>query len=84
MFIGAKVAVFIDGCFWHACPDHGTVPRTNVSWWQSKLEANVSRDRATDAHLRQIGWLPIRVWEHEDMGVAASRIAAEVRARRAR
>lgn len=45
MFVGAKVAVLVDGCFWHACPEHGTVPRTNTDWWKSKLEANVARDR---------------------------------------
>lgn len=84
MFVGAKVAVFVDGCFWHACPEHGTVPHTNTDWWKSKLAANVARDRTTDVHLKQIGWLPIRVWEHEDMQPAACRIAVAVRARRTR
>ena len=60
-----RVAVFVDGCFWHSCPDHRTVPRNNRQWWESKLRANVERDRDTDRRLVDAGWLVIRVWEHE-------------------
>lgn len=62
--LGARVAVLVDGCFWHACPEHGTIPRRNREWWQGKLNANVARDRDTDARLRSLGWTVIRLWEH--------------------
>jgi DNA mismatch endonuclease (patch repair protein) len=81
-FIGAKVAVFVDGCFWHSCPSHTTVPSRNLQWWVAKLAANVARDRDTDSRLSVAGWMSIRVWEHEDMAAAAQRIAEAVRARR--
>lgn len=73
-FTRPKVAVFVDGCFWHACPDHVTWPRSNDSWWRAKLEANVARDRATDSHLRDLGWEVVRVWEHEETFAAAARV----------
>lgn len=63
-FTRAKVAVFIDGCFWHACPEHGTKPTSNARWWASKFQANLDRDRDTDAHLGHMGWGVIRAWEH--------------------
>ena len=78
-----KVAVFVDGCFWHACPQHGTAPRANDGWWSEKLERNVQRDRETDAHLRAAGWCVVRVWEHEPVQAAADRIEAILPARRA-
>lgn len=81
-FIGAKVAVFVDGCFWHSCPVHATVPARNHDWWVEKLTTNVARDRATDQRLSEIGWLSIRVWEHECMDTAAKAIAEVVRQRR--
>jgi DNA mismatch endonuclease, patch repair protein len=74
-FVGAKVAVFLDGCFWHRCPTHGTVPKTNRKWWISKLNANVRRDRATDAKLRLLGWRVLRIWEHEGATAAADCVA---------
>jgi DNA mismatch endonuclease (patch repair protein) len=83
VFGPSKVAVFVDGCFWHMCPEHATAPRTNAEWWREKLERNRQRDRDTDRLLLEQGWLPVRVWEHEDMGEAAVRIAALVRDRRA-
>jgi DNA mismatch endonuclease (patch repair protein) len=58
LFPSSKVAVFIDGCFWHRCPVHGTSPKNNADWWQKKLDANVERDRETDRLLRSAGWLP--------------------------
>jgi DNA mismatch endonuclease, patch repair protein len=78
VFGPAKVAVFVDGCFWHSCPEHLTIPKNNRQWWLDKLEANEARDRRVDRELQELGWLPMRVWEHEDPSVAASRIAMEV------
>ena len=60
-----RVAVFVDGCFWHRCPEHLTDPRTNSSYWAAKLDRNVARDRRNDAALEAAGWLVVRVWEHE-------------------
>ena len=67
-----RIAVFVDGCFWHACPQHGTDPRANAAWWAQKLATNVARDRDTDVHLRGAGWIVVRVWEHEDPDVVAT------------
>jgi DNA mismatch endonuclease (patch repair protein) len=83
VFGPAKVAVFVDGCFWHMCPQHATAPKANADWWREKLERNRARDQDTDRLLLQQGWLPLRVWEHEDMAEAAVRIAKIVRDRRA-
>jgi DNA mismatch endonuclease (patch repair protein) len=71
-----KVAVFVDGCFWHSCPQHATRPVANLDWWANKLATNVSRDRETDARLLEAGWTVIRVWEHEVAEDAAARIEA--------
>lgn len=71
VFTRARVVVFVDGCFWHGCPMHGTQPKANAEWWRSKLEANVARDRDTDERLRAAGWRVVRIWEHEDMRAAA-------------
>jgi DNA mismatch endonuclease, patch repair protein len=79
VFTRAKVAVFVDGCFWHRCPIHGSQPRSNRAWWKSKLDANVARDRRHDAALAAQGWRVVRVWEHEDPDVVADRIEAIVR-----
>lgn len=79
VFRGAKVAVFVDGCFWHGCPDHGVAPRNNAAWWADKLESNQLRDRNTDDHLERLGWLVIRVWEHQDAGEVAESVAEAVR-----
>lgn len=84
VFKGPKVAVFIDGCFWHRCPEHGTEPTSNSGYWKPKLEGNVARDRDTDRRLAASGWLVIRVWEHEDPDEAAARIARAVHRRRRR
>ena len=70
----AKIAVFVDGCFWHACPEHGVLPKANREWWREKLEATVERDRRKDARLEEMGWRAIHVWEHEDVEVAAEGI----------
>ena len=82
VFGPAKVAVFVDGCFWHRCPVHGTSPKANSDYWLPKLERNVQRDREMDDLLLAAGWLSIRVWEHEDLESAAIHIAEIVRQRR--
>jgi len=82
VFGPARVAVFMDGCFWHGCPQHGTRPRSNEQWWHDKLERNRRRDRDTDDRLLDAGWQVLRVWEHEDPAAAAQRVQAAVRARR--
>ena len=76
VFVRQRVAVFVDGCWWHQCPDHGTVPKTNTSWWQEKLDRNAARDRETDRLLTDAGWRVIRIWEHEVPGVAADKVQA--------
>lgn len=78
-FVSAKVAVFVDGCFWHGCPRHGTWPKANAAWWRAKIEGNISRDRRTTRALRAAGWQVIRIWEHEDFARAARKVAAAVR-----
>ena len=82
VFGSARVAVFVDGSFWHGCPVHGTWPKRNADFWRDKIETNQRRDADTDRRLKEAGWLPIRVWEHEDPTEAAARIAAAVRTRR--
>ncbi|MFS0853289.1 very short patch repair endonuclease [Microbacterium sp. 179-I 3D4 NHS] len=64
-FTRARIAVFIDGCFWHSCPVHGTSPKKNSAYWGPKLESNVARDRDTDRRLASAGWEVLRFWEHE-------------------
>jgi len=82
VFTRARVAIFVDGCFWHACPDHGTTPKANAWYWAPKLARNVERDRDTDRRLAEIGWAVVRVWEHDDPEEAAGRIEVVVRDRR--
>lgn len=82
VFRPAKVAVFVDGCFWHRCPEHGSTPKSNTAYWVRKLDRNDERDRETDARLLSAGWLVIRIWEHEDPVVAARRVARRVIQRR--
>lgn len=74
VFTRAKVAVFVDGCFWHSCPQHSSPPKVNTDYWGPKLRATVERDRRHDLALHQAGWKVIRVWEHEDLQVAVDRI----------
>lgn len=81
VFSRARIAVFVDGCFWHSCPEHGTQPRTNEDWWRRKLAGNRARDDDTDHQLRQAGWLPVRVWEHEPVEEAARRVQELLRQR---
>lgn len=79
VFQGAKVAVFIDGCFWHSCPEHGTSPRHNSGYWSAKLERNRARDARVTAALTGAGWRPLRFWEHEDPAAVAAAVLREVR-----
>jgi DNA mismatch endonuclease, patch repair protein len=81
VFARARVAVFVDGCFWHGCPDHASWPRANARWWKQKIDMNRVRDGDTDHRLRQAGWIPVRVWEHEDPTDAAALVEAIVRRR---
>lgn len=76
VFAGPRVAVFVDGCFWHRCPEHGTDPRTNSDYWEAKLDRNVARDRRNDAALVAAGWRVVRVWEHEAPQRAADIVEA--------
>jgi DNA mismatch endonuclease (patch repair protein) len=79
VFTRSRVAVFVDGCFWHACPIHATWPKANADWWRAKLKANVERDRDTDRRLGDAGWSVVRVWEHESAADAADRVEDAVR-----
>ncbi|KYF96095.1 very short patch repair endonuclease [Sorangium cellulosum] len=83
-FVGPRVAVFVDGCFWHGCPQHATWPKQNADFWRAKILANQERDRDTDARLRADGWEVVRVWAHERPNEAALRIAEVVRGRKAK
>lgn len=79
VFVGPKLAVFIDGCFWHGCPEHYRPPQANVAYWQLKLTRNQERDRRVDQQLASEGWKVLRVWEHEirrDLSGVLYRIAA--------
>jgi DNA mismatch endonuclease (patch repair protein) len=80
VLVRPRVAVFVDGCFWHACPKHGIAPKANADWWQAKLQATRVRDLRNDEMLNGLGWTTVRVWEHEDSSVAAERLAALWRA----
>lgn len=74
VFPRKRVAVYVDGCFWHCCPQHATYPKNNAEWWAAKLAGNVQRDRDTDTRLQAAGWTVVRVWEHEDPVTAATRV----------
>ncbi|MBS4103920.1 very short patch repair endonuclease [Tsukamurella paurometabola] len=74
VFPRLKVAVYLDGCFWHGCPEHHTVSKTNAEFWATKVEKNRARDEDTNRRLEDAGWTVIRVWEHEDPAVAAAAI----------
>lgn len=78
-----RVAVFVDGCFWHSCPEHATQPDHNRAWWLKKLAANSERDRRTTDAVTAGGWIVVRIWEHESASEAAARISALVKTARA-
>lgn len=79
VFTRRRVAVFIDGCFWHGCPEHGTMPRTNASYWHDKLTGNIARDRDTDEQLRATGWQVLRFYEHTPTAEIATAVIDAVR-----
>lgn len=81
VFPKARVAVFVDGCFWHGCPEHASWPKANAHWWREKIEANRRRDADTDERLRAAGWMVIRMWTHEDPVAKSAEIAETVRGR---
>ena len=72
--------MFVDGCYWHGCPDHYTQPATNRKYWADKIARNIERDAETTAHLQQAGWTVLRFWEHEDPESVADRVQESVRA----
>ncbi|BDE17449.1 hypothetical protein MKCMC460_63090 (plasmid) [Mycobacterium sp. 20KCMC460] len=82
LFPRRKVAVYVDGCFWHCCPWHATHPKRNADWWAAKLATNVARDRDTDARLAAAGWITVRVWEHQHFVEAADLVEQALRTSR--
>lgn len=83
VFPKQRIALFIDGCFWHGCPEHGTLPaETNASYWSNKINENRVRDAKHDAVLTAAGWTVLRAWEHEDPAAIVDRVASLVRLRR--
>jgi DNA mismatch endonuclease (patch repair protein) len=76
VFTRRRVAVFLDGCYWHGCPDHFRLPSTNTEYWHDKIAGNQRRDRDTDQRLREAGWTPVRVWEHEPLEHAIEQVTA--------
>ncbi len=79
VFSSAKVAVFVDGCFWHGCPEHASWPKSNAQFWREKIEADRARDADTDQRLQASGWQVVRVWAHESAPQAAKRIDEIIR-----
>jgi len=82
VFRRVRVAVFIDGCFWHGCPEHSVAPRAHADYWLLKLQRTRQRDAEIDGVLTAAGWTSIRIWEHEDPGTASDKICSVVRAHR--
>ena len=78
VFTRQRIAVFIDGCFWHGCPQHLQMPKSNVSYWAPKIERNRTRDEDTNAVLTEAGWTVLRFWEHEDRTQVADAVARAV------
>ncbi|WP_328683051.1 very short patch repair endonuclease [Streptomyces sp. NBC_00343] len=78
VFPKAKIAIFMDGCFWHGCPEHATQPKSNAEWWRAKLDKNMARDQETTEHLRTTGWTVLRYWEHEVPNAVAKEVKSAV------
>lgn len=76
VFRGSRLAVFVDGCYWHGCPEHYACPRTNSGYWSAKIERNRARDTQVNAELQAAGWTALRIWEHEPVNTAADRVVA--------
>lgn len=83
VFTRIRLAIFVDGCYWHQCPEHGTMPKANADYWVPKLARNVSRDKEVTGALESAGWEVIRIWEHVPAPDAARLVAEAVRARAA-
>lgn len=79
VFTKRKLAVFVDGCFWHSCPEHGRVPTTNFEYWKPKLASNQARDRRDEFALRDAGWQVVRIWEHEATDAALALVVRRLR-----
>lgn len=79
VFTARKVAVFVDGCFWHVCPEHGRRPTTNEWYWTPKLQRNIQRDQLANEALRDSGWRVVRVWEHEQLDIAVAAVVEAIR-----
>jgi DNA mismatch endonuclease (patch repair protein) len=77
-FPGRKIAIFVDGCFWHGCPEHATWPKMNAEFWRRKIEANRQRDADTNERLRVLGWTVLRFWSHESPVEAARTVARAI------
>ena len=84
VFTRWRLVVFVDGCFWHSCPEHGSLPAARREWWAAKLARTVERDRETNEALESAGWTVLRVWEHEDPDEAALRVVAALESLRGR
>lgn len=82
VFPRLKLAIFVDGCFWHGCPIHGTWPKSNADFWRKKIETNQARDIDTNERLREQGWLVLRFWEHESPDEVVDRIIDVVEVRK--
>lgn len=82
VFGPARVAVYVDGCFWHGCPEHSTLPKSNAVWWREKIERTRARDRDTDTRLVSAGWQVVRIWEHDYPATAAGKVRDVVDGRR--
>ncbi|MER5477762.1 very short patch repair endonuclease [Streptomyces sp. NPDC002734] len=78
VFSRLKIAIFLDGCFWHGCPQHATQPKSNAEWWRAKLDKNMARDLETTKHLEAEGWTVLRYWEHESPGKVADAVTMQV------
>jgi DNA mismatch endonuclease (patch repair protein) len=78
VFTRARIAVFVDGCFWHGCPEHGSAPRGNADYWSAKFRATQLRDRETRIRLEHAGWHVLRLWEHVPLMTAADLVEAAV------
>lgn len=80
-FPAKRVAVFVDGCFWHGCAEHRDIPASNREWWRKKIENNTKRDVDTDRRLAELDWISLRFWEHDDPAEAADRVAKTLQER---
>lgn len=82
VFRPVRVAVFVDGCYWHGCPDHFVLPKTNTQYWRDKIDRNILRDRETDHLLESRSWLVLRFWEHDNPAACAELVCSAVLARK--